>query len=147
VHSVLNKGMRAVSSLSTDSGDVILQTLGHNFELRGVLAVGASQPLGKAGAEVVTSVIAIASTALEQSRQLNAARMSLRNGLLELMLAGSVDIAESSSKKIWRGFPGGDMRVIATSEKQLPKQIEDELELSAENAKGRIFFARRASAT
>ena len=140
---VLSKGMRAAATLNLQSGIAILQTLGHNYQLRGVLVVGGSSPLDEASTEIVESVIAIASIALEQSRQLNAARMNLRNGLLELMLAGSTEIATSSSEKIWGGFPVGRIRVLATTDLQTPKQLEDELELIAEETKGSVFFARR----
>ena len=140
---VLGKGIRSAQTLSSDSGDIILQTLGHNDQLRGVLAVGPANPLDDAATEVVTSVIAIASIALEQSRQLNNARMNLRNGLLELMLTGSSEIAISTSIKIWGGFPQGTLRAISTSSTQPPKQLEDELELIADESQGSVFFAKR----
>lgn len=141
---LLRDGRRAVSRLDLDGTDVTFQTIGQHNRLRGVIALGAAQPLGPHSGRVIESVIAIASIALEQSHLLNAARMNLRSGLVELLLAGSVDTAQTTAVRIWGGFPSSPVRVLVCPEPHVPQQLQDELELQAMHARGRVFFARRA---
>ncbi|RKT79026.1 purine catabolism regulator [Terracoccus luteus] len=150
VHAVLARGVRAATRLGDLGGgsgglDVTLQTLGSRGRLRGVLAVGAPVPLDPAAADLVTSVIALASIALEQSRALDAARRSLRSGLLELLLAGTPDVAAATARRVWGGFPTGGLRVLACAvEGPSADLVLDDLEITAADRRGRVFFAEQA---
>jgi len=140
---VLAKGTRAGARLSAADGEVTLQTLGQRDNLRGVLAVGTSAPLDPAGSDLVASVIALASISLEQSRSLEAARLNLRTGLLELLLAGNTDVAQRTARRLWGRLPKEPVRLAVIPSAGVPETLLTELELSAERHGGRVFFAQR----
>ena len=144
VRAVLARGQRAGARLTTGSGDVTLQTLGQRDHLLGVLAVGTAVPLDPAGSDLVTSVIALASIALEQSRALDEARGHLRAGLLELMLAGTTEVAAVTAQRVWGGLPNEPVRVTVIGEGSAGEPLLRDLELLADRSEGEVFFGRRA---
>jgi purine catabolism regulator len=144
VRDVLARGVRSAArlgDLEDDELEVTLQTLGPRGRLRGVLAVGTSAPLDPAGADLVTSVIALASIALEQSRALDAARRSLRSGLLELLLAGNVEVATATAGRVWGGFTRPPLQVSLVALGPGSEPVLDDLEISAIDSRGRVFYA------
>jgi purine catabolism regulator len=144
VRDVLARGVRSAArlgDLEDEDLEVTLQTLGPRGRLRGVLAVGTTAPLDPAGADLVTSVIALASIALEQSRALDSARRSLRSGLLELLLAGNVDVASATAGRVWGGFTRAPLRICVTQIESGSQPVLDYLELSAIDSRGRVFYA------
>jgi purine catabolism regulator len=143
VGQVLANGSRAGVRLGAGDGSVILQTLGRGGSLRGVLALGTLAPLDGAGADLVTSVIALASIALEQSRALEGARRDLRSGLFELLLEGNVEVAQRTAKRLWGDLPAEPLTVTIASASDLPDSLLTELELVAERRRGAFFFAER----
>lgn len=143
VRAVLAKGMRAGVRLSAADGDVTLQTLGQRDQLRGVLAVGTAAPLDPAGSDLVASVLALASIAVEQSRTLDAARRDLRSGLLELMLSGGSAVARSTAERVWGGLPDEPLTVALFSAHRDSEPVLQELELRARDQHGQLFFAQR----
>ena len=140
VRRALHRGARGGIRLAGTGSDVTLQTLGQARELRGVLAVGTDAPLEPAGHDLVTSVIALASIALDQTRALDDARGLLRAGLLELMLAGSVSVAGRSAEQLWGPLPAAPVRVCVIPE--AGQVLVSELELLTQRRRGRLFFAR-----
>lgn len=142
VRQALSRGRRA--GLRLDGG-VTLQTIGRRDHLRGVLAVGTGTPLDPAGSDLVASVIALASIALEQRRALDASRRQLRSGLLELLAAGAFDVAESTARRLGSPLPPEPVRVIVLSEPVRGDSLLDELEVVAEEDDARLFFAERDS--
>lgn len=147
VRDVLARGVRSaarLADLGDDDLEVTLQTLGPRGRLRGVLAVGTSAPLDPAGADLVTSVIALASIALEQSRALDAARRSLRSGLLELLLAGNVEVATATAARVWGGFTRAPLQVSVIVAGPGSEPVLDDLEISAIDSRGRVFYAEHA---
>ena len=84
VRAALGRGTRGGVRISTAETDITLQTLGPHAALQGVLAVGTRTRLNAAEHDLVTSVIALASIALDQSRMIEDARRHLRSGLLQL---------------------------------------------------------------
>ncbi len=146
VRRALQRGARGGARLSGVGGDITLQTLGQPPQLRGVLVVGSTAPLGPAEHDLVTSVIAIASIALDQTRALDESRGLLRSGLLELMLAGSVEVAGRSAEQLWGPLPAEPVRVCAVARAADgdigERALAWELELFAERRPGRVFFAR-----
>jgi len=143
VRLVLSRGTRSGARLSAADGEVTLQTLGQRDNLRGVLAVGTRTPLDPAGTDLVASVIALASISLEQSRSLEAARLDLRTGLLELLLAGSTEVAQRTARRLWGALPPEPVRLSVTPVADVPVAFFTELELFAERNGDRLFFAQR----
>jgi len=108
-----------------------------------VLAVGTRAPLDPAGNDLVASVIALASISLEQSRSIEAARLDLRTGLLELLLAGSTEVAQRTARRLWGRLPPEPVRLSVTPMADVPVAFLTELELFAERNGSRLFFAQR----
>ena len=144
VRRTLDRGVRGGVRIANEGSDVTLQTLGQHRELRGVLAVGTQTPLDPAAHDLVTSVIALASIALDQSRTIEDARHHLRAGLLELLLAGALDVAGRSAEQLWGGLPESPVRVCLLADPVQGRALGTELELLAERQRGRIFFAEHA---
>jgi purine catabolism regulator len=134
--------VRSGVRLAAGGEQATLQTLGRRDRLRGVLAIGTAAPLDAAGNDLVTSVLALASIALEQSRALEDARRSLREGVLELLLAGSVEAAGRSLAPIAGPLPSPPLRVIVTPADGDRRLLIEELELGAERGHGPFFAVR-----
>ena len=139
----LRKGTPAAMRVETSEGGATLQTLGQRGRLLGVLAVGASAPLDAAEVDLVSSVISLASIALEQIRALATARLGVRAGMLELLLAGIVHAADDTAKRLWGPLPAAPLRVAVTRPEHPATALLNELELRAERSSGRLFFAER----
>ncbi|MBH0110396.1 PucR family transcriptional regulator ligand-binding domain-containing protein [Salinibacterium sp. NG22] len=139
----LRKGSRSSTALTLDSGQVTIQTLGQNGELRGALALGRGVPLDRAENELVTSVIAMATLALEQNRTLDATRGQLRSSLLELVLAGNLGAARAIAGEVWGAFPLEPLSVVVIARQTQSHFVLDALDVLALDADGRAFFAVR----
>ena len=144
VRKALDRGVRGGMRIASEGSDVTLQTLGRHQELRGVLAVGTKTPLDPAGHDLVTSVIALASIALDQSRTIEDARRHLRSGLFELMLSGAFEVVGRSAQQMWGGLPDPPIRVCVLAQPRQGRVLTTELELLAERQPGRMFYAERA---
>ncbi|WP_067194425.1 PucR family transcriptional regulator [Microbacterium sp. XT11] len=81
VTEVLTRGLEAGQSLTIDDASFMLFTVGRGGHLRGVIAL-AIDALDPEARSVVTSVIAMAGLALEQSEQLTRSRRRLHTQLL-----------------------------------------------------------------
>lgn len=86
VGDVLTRGLETGQSLTLDDRTFMLFTVGRGGNLRGVIAL-ASDTLDPEARSVVTSVIAMAGLALEQSEQLARSRRRLHAQLLRSLLA------------------------------------------------------------
>lgn len=139
----LRKGRRSSTSLTLDSGQVTIQTFGQSGQLRGALALGRGVPLDRAENELVTSVIALATLALEQNRELDTTRGQLRSALLELMLAGNVPVARATAHDVWGALPAEPLSVVAIARQVRSHYVLDALESLALDSDGRVFFAER----
>jgi purine catabolism regulator len=89
---VLRRGARAGSSLRIGPTPLTLQTLGRGGRLRGVLAI-ASGDLDQESRALVTSVIAMAGLALEQTEDVQRAHGLLRAGAVHALLSGDAALA------------------------------------------------------
>lgn len=143
VAQALRKGRRSSTSITLDAGQVTIQTLGHSGQLRGALALGRGVPLDRAENELVTSVIALATLALEQNRELDTTRGHLRSSLLELMLAGNIVVARSTAEEVWGALPTEPLDVITIARQVHSHFVIDALEALALENEGRVFFAVR----
>lgn len=139
----LRKGRRSSTSLALDSGQVTIQTFGQSGHLRGALALGRGVPLDRAENELVTSVIALATLALEQNRELDTTRGQLRSALLELMLAGNVTAARATANDVWGALPAEPLSVVVIARQVRSHYVLDALESLALDSDGQVFFAER----
>ena len=141
VRTALSRGTRGSLRISSAGADVTMQTLGRSRELHGVLAVGTQAPLGGAERDLVTSVIALASIALDQTRAIEDARRRLRTGLFELMLSGASEVADSTAERLWGRLPVPPVRVCVLAAAHPGRVLLSELEQFSERYRGRLFFA------
>ena len=137
------------AAASESVGEVTLQTLGQQNDLRGILAVGTGTgALDRARADLVEAVIALASIALEQSRTLDDARRRLRSGVLELLIAGVTGVAQRTVEHLWGPLPADPIRIgfIAPPDDDEggAHSLHSALELVAGERQGALFFAEHA---
>lgn len=143
VRAALARGNRSSARVIVGSDAVTVQTVGQRGRIRGALAVGTAAPLDAAGSDLVASVIALASIALEQSRTVETARRQLRSGLLELLLAGVIDVAGRTARRLGGRLPEAPVRVALLAAPVEGQSLLDELELLAGQDAGRLFVAER----
>ena len=133
----LRKGSRSATAFTLKTGQVTIQTLGQSGALRGALALGRGVPLDRAENELVTSVIAMATLALEQNRALDATRGHLRTSLLELLIEGKVSAARSIAAEVWGGLPAEALTVFAIARHAHSHFVLDALDAVSLEAPGR----------
>lgn len=143
VTKALDQGSRSVSQLTVDGEQVTLQTLGRRHYLRGVLVLGAIEPLDPARTDIINSVIALASLALEQTRTLDTARRHLRAGVFEQLLAGSTDVAERTARQVWGRLPAEPLMVTVAHQAGQGQNLLEALELLSDDHRGAVFYAQR----
>lgn len=143
VRSALGLGTRSASHLHIMGQSVTLQTLGRKGNLRGALVLGAIEPLDPARADIVNSVIGLASLALEQARTLDTARRHLRAGVFEQLLAGSIDVAGKTARQVWGQLPRDPLLVTASRQESPAPNLLEALELLADDHRGAVFYALR----
>ncbi|MGJ3192920.1 PucR family transcriptional regulator [Paenarthrobacter sp. FR1] len=143
VTKALDQGSRSVSQLTVDGEQVTLQTLGRRHYLRGVLVLGAIEPLDPARTDIINSVIALASLALEQTRTLDTARRHLRAGVFEQLLAGSTDVAERTARQVWGRLPAEPLVVTVAHQPGQGQNLLEALELLSDDHRGAVFYAQR----
>ncbi|GAB3615638.1 PucR family transcriptional regulator [Okibacterium endophyticum] len=118
-----------------------LQTIGQRHRLRGVLAVGADVSLDPASNDLIGSVVALASIALEQQRAVDASRRRIRTGILELLLAGQTRAANRTAKAVWGSLPETPFLVGVIRGPVRGQSVLDELELLSATHHSTVFFA------
>ncbi|PWJ25968.1 purine catabolism regulator [Branchiibius hedensis] len=140
---LLAGGRPAGARLSDEgSGPITLQTLGQRGRPLGVLAVGVGAGLDRAGTDLITSVIALASIAVEQSRALDRSRRQLRSGAMELLRSGAMDAARRTVAQVWGDLPGEPIRVATVvAADGSTDAVLAALELLADEQEGQVFFA------
>lgn len=146
VRATLARGRTAALRVGVPGvGEVTLQTLGRADRLRGVLAVGTGVALNRSDSDLVESVIALASIALEQSGALDTARRRLRSGILELLASGSTDAAGRTMHHLWGALPPAPVRVgcVVLPESSRAEPLIAAFEATSDDGAGRLFFAER----
>lgn len=139
---MLHRGARSGASIEIDGRSFSLQTLGRGSSLRGIIAL-ATDELDQEGRGVVTSVIALASLALEQNHDLARAQGLLRTGVLHSLLSNDKALAARISRQIWGELPVAPLRVaVLDAPPARIGSLTDSLELRADERRGRLFFAR-----
>lgn len=143
VRAALEQGSRSASQLQIDGQRMTLQTLGRRNRLRGVLALGAIEPLDPARTDIINSVIALASLALEQARTLDTARRHLRAGVFEQLLSGSTEVAARTARQVWGRLPAEPLTVTVAQPAGQGPDVLEALELLADDYRGAVFYAPR----
>ncbi|WP_349899176.1 PucR family transcriptional regulator [Parafrigoribacterium soli] len=139
---LLRGGQRSSATVSAAGETVTLQTLGERGRLRGALAIGGAGQRDQASEQVVTSVIALASLALEQNHALDRARGHLRSGLLHMLLNGEVDLVAGIAEQMWGALPEAPVRLIIGEAR--PDSLDaavEYLEVRAQDAGSPLFYA------
>lgn len=143
VRRALDQGSRSVAQLAVEGKQITLQTLGRRHSLRGVLALGAIEPLDPARTDIINSVIALASLALEQARTLDTARRHLRSGVFEQMLSGNTDVAARTARQVWGKLPSEPVIVTVAQPPWQGQNLLEALELLSDDHRGAVFYAQR----
>ena len=139
---LLRKGRRSSATVTSGGETLTLQTLGAHGRLRGALALGGTSVRDRASDQVVTSVIALASLALEQNHALDRARGHLRSGLLHMLLNGETELVDGISAQMWGALPAAPVcLVIAEVPNDDLDAIVEYLELRAEGKPSPVFYA------
>ena len=139
---VLRRGAGAASQLDVDGVRVTMQTLGRGGHLRGLIAVVGAE-LDLESRSVLTSVVAMAGLALEQSVGVGRARAALRAGLVQSLLAGDPGLARRVSRELWGPLPAAPVTVaVATVAPARLEAAVDWLELRGAEARGALFHGR-----
>ncbi|WP_313362642.1 PucR family transcriptional regulator [Microbacterium sp.] len=111
VQEILDRGLEAGQSLTLDAHTFMLFTVGRGGHLRGVLAV-AADALDQEARAVVTSVIAMAGLAREQSEQLARGRRRLHTQLLRSLLGDDPGLA----RRVLGSLPPAPVVVAVTGD-------------------------------
>ncbi|MCI9858334.1 PucR family transcriptional regulator [Microbacterium proteolyticum] len=134
---------RTAASLTVPSaGHALLQTIGQSSRLRGVLAVGGAEPLDPAGKELVTTVVALASIALEQQRGVQTSLRGVRAGVVEMLLDGHGDTARRVADSAIGGLPAEPYLIGVLRGASATPGLLDELDLVSSDPR-RLFSAER----
>ncbi|MFJ4036756.1 PucR family transcriptional regulator [Microbacterium sp. NPDC090007] len=123
-------------------GGAVLQTIGRSGHLRGVLAVGARAAFDPAEKDLVATVVALASIALDQQRQVQTSLRSVRAGVIELLVDGHVDAAGRLAEAVFGALPPAPMTVVSLREASAEPGLLDELDVVMTDPR-RLFFAAR----
>lgn len=142
VHRLLERATAASLQLPAPDG-ALLQTIGRSARLRGVLAVGARDAFDPAEKDLVATVVALASVALEQQRQLQAALRGVRTGVLDMLLDGRGETAHRVAATALGGLPVAPLSVAVIRAGASAPGVLDDLDVVATDPR-RIFFAERA---
>ncbi len=123
-------------------GGAVLQTIGRSAGLRGVLAVGARAAFDPAEKDLVATVVALASIALDQQRQVQTSLRSVRSGVLELLVGGHREAAGRLAEAVFGALPAAPSTVITLGSGAVEPGLLDELEVIMTDPR-RLFFAER----
>lgn len=138
----LERGGRSASRVVLGEREFTIQTIGHGKRLDGVLVLGGLEWSDPA-ADLVNSVIALASLALTQNRALDKAHHHLRAGLFEQLLRGDRALATRTAKSVWGGLPAEPLTVMVAQKPQHSDFILDALERETEQRRGQVFYTQR----
>lgn len=111
VDEILTRGLEAGQSLTIDDQTFMLFTVGRGGHLRGVIAL-AIEALDPEARAVVTSVIAMAGLAMEQSEQLARSRRRLHAQLLRSLLSDDPSLA----RRVLGALPPAPMVVAVAAD-------------------------------
>jgi hypothetical protein len=139
---LLRGGQRSSATVTSGLETLTLQTLGAPGRLRGAIAIGGMSERDRASDQVVTSVIALASLALEQTHALDRAKGHLRSGLLHMLLSGETELVNGISQQMWGELPAAPVCLaIAEAPGDGLDAMVEYLELRVEGNTSPLFYA------
>ncbi len=139
---LLRSGQRSSATVATAGETLTLQTLGASGRLRGAIAIGGAGERDRASEQVVTSVIALASLALEQNHALDRAKGHLRSGLLHMLLSGETELVDGIAAQMWGELPAAPVCLaIADAPADHLDAMVEYLELRVEGRAFPPFYA------
>ncbi|MFK4731421.1 PucR family transcriptional regulator ligand-binding domain-containing protein [Agromyces mediolanus] len=141
VAEALGRGSRGSSRLEVDGEEYAMQTIGIEH-LDGAIVLAGLRARDHSATDLVNSVIAFASLALAQHRALATARLQLRDGVLQQLLGGAVELAGRTAKDAWGELPSPPLGVFVLDGALESDLVLDALELAATGHEGGVFFAR-----
>ncbi|GGR21066.1 PucR family transcriptional regulator [Agromyces mediolanus] len=141
VADALGRGVRGASRLEVDGLEYALQTIGVEH-LDGAIVLAGLRDRDPSATDLVNSVIAFASLALAQHRALAAARLHLRDGVLQQLLGGAVELAGRTARDAWGELPDPPLGVFVLDAAPETDLVLDALELAANANTGGLFFGR-----
>lgn len=143
VRASLERGVRSSSRVELGDREFTVQTIGHGKRLDGALVLEGLEWSDPAAADLVNSVIALASLALTQNRALDKAYHHLRSGLFEQLLKGDRALAMRTATSVWGGLPAEPVTVMVAPRPHHSDFLLDALEREAEERRGSVFFTQR----
>ncbi|GAB2569611.1 PucR family transcriptional regulator [Leucobacter ruminantium] len=123
---LIDRGVSA-GRIGSDTGGMQLQTLGRHGQVLGVLVVEDHGAPDNAERTLIGLVAALATVQLEHRAGIDAAQVSLREAIVQLLLAGSTDLAEKLAHSAVVRFPRGSVTVArhAPFEQLDPTLVEE----------------------
>jgi len=139
---LLRSGQRSSATVTAGTETLALQTLGATGRLRGAIAIGGTSERDRASEQVVTSVIALASLALEQNHALDRTKGHLRSGLLHMLLSGETELVDGIARQMWGALPTAPVCVaVADASPDEIDSMVEYLELRVEGRSAPLFYA------
>lgn len=130
----------ASATFTLDDERFVVQTLGGRPG--GYLAVGRPAGLSRGDQTVLNSAAMLLTLALARSRTQQRASRRLRTALLQLMLAGRIDLAREPAADLWGPLPAFPVRVIcALGSGRARARLAERLETEPAGERGSWFFA------
>lgn len=112
VQQTLENEQRFRSTQASSEVEAILQILGEPGDPQGVLVLTLSREFDDISRNVLSSVLALVSVSLEQNQSLATLHATLREALLQLLLAGNVAGTRHIIQSVWGPLPPPPVSVL-----------------------------------
>lgn len=145
VRATLERGARSSSRMVLGDREFLVQTVGRGSRLDGALVLSGLHIADPAAADLVNSVVALASLALTQNRALDNAHHHLRAGLFEQLLRGDRALVTRTAQSVWGGLPAEPLTVLVVPKPHHSDFLLDALEREVAERNGHVFFTQRGN--
>jgi purine catabolism regulator len=145
VRTTLERGARSSSRVVLGEREFLVQTIGRGSRLDGALVLSGLRIADPAAADLVNSVVALASLALTQNRALDNAHHHLRAGLFEQLLRGDRALVARTAQSVWGGLPAEPLTVLVAPKPHHSDFLLDALEREVAERNGHVFFTQRGN--
>lgn len=145
VRTTLERGTRSASRVLLGDREFLVQTIGRGSRLDGALVLSGLRIADPAAADLVNSVVALASLALTQNRALDNAHHHLRAGLFEQLVRGDRALVTRTAQSVWGGLPAEPLTVLVAPKPHHSDFLLDALEREVAERNGRVFFTQRGN--
>jgi purine catabolism regulator len=145
VRTILERGTRSSSRVVLGDREFLVQSIGRGSRLDGALVLSGLHSADPAAADLVNSVVALASLALTQNRALDNAHHHLRAGLFEQLLRGDRALVTRTATSVWGGLPAEPLTVLVAPKPHHSDFLLDALEREVAEHTGHVFFTQRGN--